>query len=157
MKLRYILLFLILALIFNLGLACGDKQELKKQEIKTIDVKYIVGGVDTDEVSVTYSNSQGGTEQKNNLKLKNNLEEAYRDTNFNVKIIKDVLDYERCKATVVAHYKEFPIDGFLYISAQNQNDHGRINVQIVVNNLIWKSSKAEGEYCITDASGYYDK
>ncbi|GAH35442.1 unnamed protein product [marine sediment metagenome] len=29
-------------------------------------------------------------------------------------------------------------------------------VGIIVNGIVWKSSKAEGEYCIATASGYYD-
>jgi uncharacterized protein YxeA len=82
MKKTIKLLISIIVITFVLGLifACGvsnklvktsdngnEIKELKKTEF--IQVKYIVVGEGTDEVSVTYSNSQGGTEQKNNLKL----------------------------------------------------------------------------------------
>jgi hypothetical protein len=96
MRVKYLIPFLILMLIFSFALACnGTSTEAKKVEevkeekslatetiSKTIDAKYIVVGTNSidieyedgddkwtrtypinPEVSVTYSNSQGGTEQ----------------------------------------------------------------------------------------------
>jgi len=163
MKAKYLMLFLILILVSNLGLGCSSS-EIKEEVMvakpisETIYVRYVVMGypaseIVNPEVSVTYNNSQGGTEQKNGLILKENSELILGDTvkGFNFEVLKD------WRAEIIAEYNYFPRDEFLYISAQNQKDYGLIRVIIVVNDSIWKSGNCEGEYCIVDASGYYDK
>ena len=43
--------------------------------------------------------------------------------------------------------------GFVYISAQNQADHGSLTVRIVRDGAVAKESSCEGAYCIASASG----
>ncbi|GAH57398.1 unnamed protein product, partial [marine sediment metagenome] len=107
MRIKYLIPFIALILIFSFALACnGTSTESKKVEEvkeekslatetipKTIDVKYIVIGLNSmdiehtppnedkymtthpirPEVSVTYSNSQGGTEQISAIKLEKDI------------------------------------------------------------------------------------
>jgi hypothetical protein len=69
----------------------------------------------------------------------------------------DFEDKDKWRGEIIAHYNSFPKDEFLYISAQNQNAYGRISVFIVIDNIIWKYGTGKGEYCITDANGYYEE
>lgn len=148
-KLYFFIPFLVLVLIFSFALACnGSSGE--------IDVKYIVAGYTgteeiKPEVSVTYSNSQGGTEQKNGLVLKKDLASIFNELGEYY----DFEGIEKWSGEIIAHYSAFPKNEFLYISAQNQKSYGAISVFILVNNTLWKHGVSTGEYCITDANGYY--
>lgn len=169
MKAKYLKLFLILMLVVNLGLGCSspeikEKVTATKPTSKTttkpgpkiMRVQYIVIASERTskpEVSVTYNNAQGGTSQKNGLVLEKSLEEVFKNTD--IKSTSE--DCEKCRGEVIASYNHFPKDEFLYISAQNQKDHGGVVVYIIVNGRLWKFSDCIGEYCITDANGYYDK
>ena len=151
MKTKYLILFLILILISNLELGCGSVS-------KTISVQYVVTGYRDieeghSEFSVTYSNDQGGTEQINGLVLRKSINDAFRD----LKEPMDFADDEAFRGEIIASYDHFPKDEFLYISAQNQNDSGEVYVNIIVDGEVWKHGFCRGEYCITDASGFYDK
>lgn len=42
---------------------------------------------------------------------------------------------------------------FLYLSAQNQQDHGSIVAEILVNGKTWKKSESSGAYKIASCSG----
>lgn len=163
MKIKYLILFLILILISNLGLGCIGS-ELKEKVItikpisRTISVQYVVTGHrDIEEgyskVSVTYNNAQGGTEQINGLVLRKSINDTLRDLNKPI----NFGDSEAFRGEIIASYDHFPKDEFLYISAQNQNDSGEVYVNIIVDGEIWKHGFCRGEYCITDANGYYDK
>lgn len=174
MKAKYLILFLILVLIFSSGLACSDtetKEESQKEEktlvtetiSKTVDVKYVVIGLNSidikyednstrtfpirPEVSVTYLNSQGGTEQISAISLKKDVHSLG---------LSEIANPDRWNGEIIAHYKSFPKSEFLYISAQNQSP-GNIIVIILVNGIVWKSSLAKGMYSIATANGYYDK
>jgi len=174
MKAKYLILFLILVLVFNFGLACSssepeekiieeEKSLITKTIPKTIDVKYVVighiinkwGGISDPKVSVTYNNTQGGTQQTNNLILEKDFDTVFADLITPLDLEGD--DEKYWIGEIIAHYDSFPKDEFLYISAQNKYDYGTIVVFIIVNNRIWKSSTSEGEYCIASANGYYDK
>lgn len=165
-KIYYVVPLLIFVLVFSFALACnGSPTKAEKVEEeplvietvpKTINVKYIVLGYNSmvdrlpPEVSVTYSNSQGGTEQISGIELKklpselNLLEEWFGGTS-----------YTALRGEVIADYKSFPIDEFMYISAQNQNGFGNTRVCILVDGELWKSSVAKGGYTIATASGCY--
>ncbi len=163
-KLYYVISFLVLILVFVFGLSCSvNSEEIKESENlevnkpEIVNIAYLVVGINTDEVSVTYSNYQGGTEQKNGLKLEDSLEDIFQNPNLHVY---DISHYnknkEKYRAELVYFYWELPENGFFYVSAQNQKSYGAVYVEIIVNGIVWKSSKAEGEYCIATASGYYD-
>lgn len=49
-------------------------------------------------------------------------------------------------------YSSFP-GWYLYISAQNQDDHGSVTVEIYVNGKLYKTSTSSGAYVIATASG----
>jgi hypothetical protein len=144
-----IILFVFI-LFIGFSLSCNGKNEESKTTYKenvtatkeplTVDVKYIVFGTTSNDVinpvvSVTYTNSQGGTEQISNLELKENPNDIM------VYKLKDIKDF---KATLIAGYKDFPIDEFMYISAQNQKDYGAIAVFIVIENTLQKMSISKG-------------
>jgi len=42
---------------------------------------------------------------------------------------------------------------FVYVSAQNQQDHGSITAQIIADGAVWKTSTSIGAYVIATASG----
>lgn len=119
----------------------------------TIDVEYIVLGfssiMDTvpPEVSVTYSNSQGGTEQISSTELKK--------TPSDLGLAKEIFG-DKLRGEIIAEYKNFPISGFMYLSAQNQKDFGNIEVVIIVDNVPFKYSVAKGGYAIAEASGVFN-
>ena len=117
----------------------------------TVNVKYMVFGdtgndVVNPEVSVTYTNYQGGTEQISNLVLKDNPNDI---------MVYKLEDVKTLKGALVVEYKEFPIDEFMYLSAQNQKAYGNIIVCIVINDTLQKMSKAKGAYAIAEANYYY--
>lgn len=126
---------------------------LPTEPIKPINVKYIVLGYSSvmdsipPKVSVTYSNSQSGTEQINDIVLKKTPSELGLSK-------KDLGEdsYTKLRGEIIANYEDFPKDGFLYISAQNQNDFGNTLVIILINGIIWKDSLAKGGYSIATAS-----
>ena len=174
-KFYFIVPFLVLVLIFGFGLNSCKTEEIIEEPIeeiieelieemeeslievsKTINVAYLVVGINTDEVSITYSNYQGGTEQKNGLKLEDSLEDIFQNPNLHVY---DTSHYnnnkEKYKAEVIFIHHGEPLENrFLYVSAQNQNSYGVVYVEIIIDGIAWKSSKAEGEYCIATADGY---
>ena len=115
---------------------------------RNVDVMYVVIG-NVPSVSVTYLNSQGGTEQINNIKLNKNLEDIYQGTNVDI----DFEGSKVLKGVVVAHYISFPSNEFPYLSAQNMHSSGGIVVDILVNNRLWKRSRSSGGYVIATASG----
>ena len=173
MKIKYLILILLVILIFSL-FGCGysitltrspetNEKTITTETIKNyIDVKYIVIGItsvtsknkDNEEVSipiqprvsVTYSNSQGGTEQISEINLQKTRaflglpEDKYSD---------------KFHGEIIADYPSFPIDAFMHMSAQNQNDIGGIVAIIMVNGNVWKSSVALGGYAIAEASGVF--
>lgn len=104
-------------LILSFALACNGS--------KTIDVVYEFSG-SAKEVSITYSNKNGDTEQRNGIKNSQSIQ-----------------------------FQDVPINTFLYISSQNQTDSGTIVVSILVNGKEWKSSESSGAYAIATASGIY--
>ena len=84
------LFILILILIFSFACSGNSKtkiqpqKQVKSTEPLTLNVKYVVigdTGIDGTYpvVSVTYTNSQGGTEQISGLKLRDNPEEVMRN------------------------------------------------------------------------------
>lgn len=173
-KVYFVVPFLILVLVFSFSfISCSNPKIIEQEDEnsnleKKIDnleinepeivlIAYLVVGINTDEVSVTYSNHEGGTEQKVGLKLKDSLEDIFQDPNLHVY---DTSHYdknkEKYRAELVYHYWELPEDGFFYLSAQNQKSCGAVYVEIIVNDIVWKSSKSEGEYCIATVSGYYN-
>ena len=170
MKIKYFIPILLIVLIFSL-ISCSPVYNSKKTidsleavrqanmtaettiPIKTtIDVKYIVLGyssiMDTVpcKVSVTYSNSQGGTEQINGIQLKK------KPSTIGMGKVEDDVGF---LGELIAEYKNFPIDEFMYLSAQNQNDFGNIMVDIFVDGVPFKYSLAKGGYSIATASGVY--
>lgn len=166
MKAKYLILFLILALLFNLGLACGDSESkvsenlevVEKSELKTIEVMYLVICT-AKSVSLTYNNDQGGTQQISEWEQ---MIDLYKAINFKESLIYGVKGLEKFvnKGTmgiVVTKYYSFPRNEFLYISAQNDTDSGYVTVIIIVNNEVWKNSTSSGAYVIATANGYYDK
>ena len=83
---------------------------------------YKVNGRDGHQASLTYSNAQGGTEQR---------------------------------TVTLPWIKSFEVnDGeFLYISAQNQEDYGWIDVDILLDGARWKDAYSSGAYVIATSSG----
>ncbi|MCL5770694.1 MAG: hypothetical protein M1479_00250 [Actinobacteria bacterium] len=163
MKRLYLLVALVFfTLILSFSFACNESSSTGSKTTYsetittaakplTVDVKYIVFGdtgndVVNPEVSVTYTNYQGGTEQISNLVLKGNPNDI---------MVYKLEDVRTIKAALVAEYKKFPIDNFMYISAQNQKDYGVIWVFIVINDTLQKMSKAKGAYAIAEANYYY--
>lgn len=106
-------------LLFSFALACNGSS------VRTIDVVYEFSG-SAKEVSITYSNKNGDTEQRNGIKNNQSIQ-----------------------------FQDVPINNFLYISSQNQTDSGTIVVSILVNGKEWKSSESSGAYAIATASGIY--
>ena len=51
--------------------------------------------------------------------------------------------------------KEFLSGKHLYLSAQNKRDVGSVNVQIWINNHVWKQSQSDGGFVIASANGFY--
>lgn len=140
-------------------LACSGSESIEEEiplTPRTIDVEYMVlgtlaAGIVNPVVSVTYSNSQGGTEQKNGLRLKRDIDSIFIG-------LKERLELEGdWGGEIIASYDYFPKDEYLYISAQRQLNPGTLIVAIIVNKRIWKYSTSEGEYCMASANGYYDK
>lgn len=85
------------------------------------DVTYLVEG-SSNEFNITYSNSDGGTEQ--------------------IQSVKSGWTYR----------KNFKPGSHLYISAQNQKDNGDVRVTIWINEKLIKESKSSGRYVIATAS-----
>ena len=85
-------------------------------------------------------------EQISNLELKDNPNDIF---------VYKLEDVKTLKGALVAEYKEFPIDEFMYLSAQNQKAYGNIIVCIVINNTLQKMSKASGACAIAEANYYY--
>ena len=155
---------IIFTMILSLSFSCNlnsnteiqSQKQIKSTEPSTLNVKYVVIG-DTGisgtypVVSATYTNSQGGTEQISNLKLKDNPEEVMRndvasnstDTKVNI------------RGAIIANYKDFPINEFMYLSAQNELAYGYVMVCIIVNGKAVKSSLSKGAYAIAEANYYY--
>lgn len=163
MKRLYLIVALIIfTLILSFSFACNENSGTGSNTTYsetitttdkplTVNVKYIVFGdtgndVVNPEVSVTYTNYQGGTEQISNLELKDNPNDIF---------VYKMEDVKTIKAALVVEYKEFPIDEFMYISAQNQKDYGIIWVFIVINNTLQKMSVGKGAYAIAEANYYY--
>lgn len=109
-----------LALLIG-GCGGGDN---KQPEPIIYSVEYVITGVFAgNNANVTYSNSTGGTEQKNVI--------------FPGSI----------------KYPFFPVGGFMYISAQNQTSSGSISVEIKVNDVHYKSATSTSAYGIATTSG----
>ena len=68
--------------------------------------------------------------------------------------LSEVSNPDRWSGEIIAHYENFPISEFLYISAQNQSA-GNIIVIILIDGFTWKNSLAKGMYSIATASGSY--
>lgn len=102
-----------------LGLALSCCGSARSNSSATRQAKYQVSG--TGLASLTYSNAQGGTEQKE-VQLPWSTSFAVRD------------------------------GAFLYLSAQNKEEHGSITVDILVDRQILKTSTSEGGYTIASAS-----
>jgi len=164
MKVKYLIPILLIMLVFGFTFvgcfSIGSPTPTSIVEsifANYIDVKYIVTGnnsiMDTNppKVSVTYSNSQGGTEQISDIEITKKAKDLKGFNEIEDPIIKS----DAVNAIIIVQYAMFPIGEFLYISAQNQNDFGNTTVIIMVNNKIWKSSSANGGYSIAEASGYY--
>lgn len=115
----------ILAFILILSFALACNGSFANSNKRTIDVVYEFSG-SAEEVSITYSNKNGDTEQRNGIK--NNQ---------------------------LIQFQDVPINTFLYISSQNQTDSGTVVVSILVNGKEWKSSESSGAYAIATASGIY--
>jgi len=98
------------------------------------------------EVSVTYSNSQGGTEQISAVKLEKDIYSLG---------LSEIPNPDKWNGEIIAHHRSFSKSEFLYISAQNQSP-GNIIVVILVNGIMWKHSVAKGMYSIATANGYYE-
>jgi hypothetical protein len=114
-------------LICFMLLGCGEIQD--RPLTKTAyHVKYLVTLEDVEYpyASMTYQNATGGTEQANDA-----------DTPWS-------REFE-CKR-----------GAFLYISAQNAHDRGKITVSVYVNDRLWKTSTSTGGYAIATASGRID-
>jgi hypothetical protein len=90
---------------------------------KTPKVEYKISGTATS-VSVTLSNSTGGTEQYSNVILP----KVYSYSNFD--------------------------GNFLYISAQNNGDSGTVDVECYYEGVLKDSAHSEGAYVIATASYY---
>ena len=167
-----------IVLMLGLAVACNGssepKEEVRKEEksldieiiSKTIDVKYIVIGLNSidiehtppnedkyttthpvsPEVSVTYSNSQGGTEQISVVRLEKDIHSLG---------LSEIANPDKWNGETIANYKSVPKGEFLYISAQNQSP-GNIIVIILIDGIVWKHSVAKGMYSIATANGCYD-
>ena len=120
-KLSIIISITVVILLFSFALACNGSFANSRK----IDVVYEFGG-SAKEVSITYSNKNGDTEQRNGIKNNQSIQ-----------------------------FQDVPINTFLYISSQNQTDSGTIVVSILVNGKEWKSSESSGAYAIATASGIY--
>ena len=68
--------------------------------------------------------------------------------------LSEVSNPDRWSGEIIAHYENFPISEFLYISAQNQSA-GNIIVIILIDGFTWKNSLAKGMYSIATASGSF--
>lgn len=86
------------------------------------EIEYKISGTATS-VDVTLNNSNGGTEQYDNVSVPH----TYSYKNFN--------------------------DDFVYISAQNQGESGSVTVKIYHRGALFKSSTSSGAYVIATASG----
>jgi hypothetical protein len=175
MKVKYLIPILLVILVFsftftgcfassNSPTSEEENNELIVEEIidNYIEVKYIVIGTNSvdlknadnedfsipfsPEVSVTYSNSQGGTEQISGINL---------GKDYNSLGLPDIENAIKWQGEVIAQYDNFPINEFMYLSAQNQNAYGNIIVIILIDGIVWKNSLAKGEYAIATANGYY--
>jgi len=93
-------------------------------------VVYEVTGT-AEEVSITLSNATGGTEQCHWYFLVGDKSSS--------------TPWQR-------EYYSFP-NYFLYISAQNQGEYGRVTVSIYVDGKLFKTSSSSGAYVIASASG----
>ncbi|MHB8276342.1 MAG: hypothetical protein ACYDIA_01645 [Candidatus Humimicrobiaceae bacterium] len=117
--------------------------------LNSMDIKYADNSTRTfpisPKVSVTYSNSQGGTEQISEMSLKKDVSSLG---------LSGITNPDKWSGEIIAEYKNSPIDNFLYISAQNQSP-GNIIVIILVDGVIWKNSLAKGMYSIAEASGVF--
>jgi hypothetical protein len=86
-------------------------------------VLYVITGTTGNEVNITLANASGGTEQYSNVSIPGKYS-----------------------------YSSFT-NSFLYISAQNQGESGRVTVSIYVNGNLFKTSTSSGAYVIATASG----
>ena len=155
----------IFTLILSFSFACNESSSTVNQSQKTtstvpstLNVKYIVIGSTGISgtypvVSVTYTNSQGGTEQISGLKLKDNAEEVIKSNATDSSSDKEI----NVKGAVIANYKDFPVEGFMYLSAQNELSYGYIMVAIIVNGKAAKTSFSKGAYVIAEANYYYNE
>ena len=110
----------------HLGTVYAHKELLEKSEAAFAraeeSIEYKVTGT-AESVSLTYTNSQGGTEQRDSVSL----------------------PWSLCVAAV-------EIDAFLSISAQNQGETGSITVAIYRNNQPLKTATSEGSFVIATVS-----
>jgi len=90
--------------------------------VYTYEIEYKISGT-ASSVDVTLNNSNGGTEQYDNVSVPH----TYSYKNFN--------------------------DDFVYISAQNQGESGSVTVKIYHRGTLFKSSTSSGAYVIATASG----
>ena len=139
-KIRVYIGILILLVIIFLVVSCSTFTYSNREEpIETISVSYLVYATsDVESISVTYSNPDGGTEQKADLKP-------------------TMFKGETLQIFTVASFEEFPVDEFIYLSAQNENDSGDIIASIRVNREDWKSAESRGGYTIATVSGFYEE
>jgi len=120
MKSRMLLSILVIFLILALA-GCGIVPP--QPEPSKYKVEYKIWGTATS-VSITLSNSTGGTEQYSDVILP----KVYNYSNFS--------------------------DNFLYISAQNNGSSGTVNVECYYEGVLKDSAHSEGAYVIATASYY---
>jgi len=155
MKAKYLIMFLILALIFS-SVGCV------KPEPETIKVQYVVVAyIDISwiypTVTVSYNNHFQGKTDTYNLILRRSTNEVFRDLKEPISFYPEVKNWH---GEIIATYNHVPKNEPLAIAAINTNKIDALGVFIIVNDLIWKEDfipLCTGEDCAADASGYYDK
>lgn len=88
-------------------------------------VEYIVTHSLNGEISLTYENDSGGTEQIDTVATSGEWSRSYR----------------------------MDIGDFVYLSVQNGEDRGTVTCEIRINNRSWKKSTSSGSYVIASCSG----
>lgn len=152
MKVKYLMLFLTLVLIFN-SVGCVKPETIKVQYIV---VAHKTGGWAYPEVTVSYNNDQRDTETIHNLILRKDTDEIFRNLEESPKF-SSVNDRGYWKGEIIATYNHIPKDEPLAIAAIGMNKTDAVVVIIIVDGYIWKDGFCEGEGCAVDASGLYDK
>lgn len=92
---------------------------------QTYTIEYIVTHSTAGDISLTYENATGGTEQLETRASGGEWRQTYR----------------------------LPVGAFAYISVQNKEDNGTVSCSIMQNGLLWKTSTSSGAYVIATCSG----